>query len=91
MIQVLRLEFYEGPKGYFSGDGHEFAPLHLRLGAAGAVLMPAARRRGRLGITRAKGADRAAEVLQQEPAPDRNQAQEPLPAPGRANLKSRQP
>ena len=31
MIQVLRLEFYEGFARYFSGDGHEFAPLHLRL------------------------------------------------------------
>jgi len=30
MIQVLRLEFYEGFARYFSGDGHEFAPLRLR-------------------------------------------------------------
>jgi len=30
MIQVLRLEFYEGFARYFSGDGHEFAPLKLR-------------------------------------------------------------
>jgi V/A-type H+-transporting ATPase subunit I len=32
MIQVLRLEFYEGFARYFSGDGHEFAPLRLRRG-----------------------------------------------------------
>jgi V/A-type H+-transporting ATPase subunit I len=32
MIQVLRLEFYEGFARYFSGDGHEFAPLRLRQG-----------------------------------------------------------
>lgn len=30
MIQVLRLEFYEGFSRYFSGNGHEFAPLKLR-------------------------------------------------------------
>lgn len=30
LIQVLRLEFYEGFARYFSGDGHEFAPLRLR-------------------------------------------------------------
>lgn len=30
MIQVMRLEFYEGFSRYFSGDGHEFAPLRLR-------------------------------------------------------------
>jgi V/A-type H+/Na+-transporting ATPase subunit I len=30
MIQVLRLEFYEGFARYFSGDGHEFLPLRLR-------------------------------------------------------------
>lgn len=30
MIQVLRLEFYEGFARFFSGDGHEFAPLKLR-------------------------------------------------------------
>ena len=29
MIQVLRLEFYEGFARYFSGDGHEFTPLRL--------------------------------------------------------------
>jgi V/A-type H+-transporting ATPase subunit I len=33
MIQVLRLEFYEGFARYFSGDGHEFAPLKLRRAA----------------------------------------------------------
>lgn len=32
MIQVMRLEFYEGFSRYFSGDGHEFAPLRLRRG-----------------------------------------------------------
>ena len=30
MIQVLRLEFYEGFSRYFSGNGHEFEPLQLR-------------------------------------------------------------
>lgn len=30
MIQVLRLEFYEGFSRYFTGDGHAFAPLRLR-------------------------------------------------------------
>jgi len=30
MIQVLRLEFYEGFARYFSGEGHEFSPLKLR-------------------------------------------------------------
>ena len=30
MIQVMRLEYYEGFSRYFSGDGHEFAPLRLR-------------------------------------------------------------
>jgi V/A-type H+-transporting ATPase subunit I len=30
LIQVLRLEFYEGFARYFSGDGHAFAPLKLR-------------------------------------------------------------
>jgi V/A-type H+-transporting ATPase subunit I len=30
MIQVLRLEFYEGFTRYFSGNGPEFAPLRLR-------------------------------------------------------------
>ncbi len=34
MIQVMRLEFYEGFARYFSGDGHEFAPLRLRRGGA---------------------------------------------------------
>ena len=29
MIQVMRLEYYEGFSRYFSGDGHEFAPIHL--------------------------------------------------------------
>jgi V/A-type H+-transporting ATPase subunit I len=29
MIQVMRLEYYEGFSRYFSGDGHEFAPLKL--------------------------------------------------------------
>jgi V/A-type H+-transporting ATPase subunit I len=33
MIQVLRLEFYEGFARYFSGDGHEFSPLRLRRGS----------------------------------------------------------
>jgi hypothetical protein len=27
MIQVMRLQYYEGFSRYFSGDGHEFAPL----------------------------------------------------------------
>jgi V/A-type H+-transporting ATPase subunit I len=34
MIQVMRLEYYEGFSRYFSGDGHEFAPLRLRRGGA---------------------------------------------------------
>lgn len=34
MIQVLRLELYEGFARYFSGDGYEFAPLRLRRGQA---------------------------------------------------------
>jgi len=34
MIQVMRLEYYEGFSRYFSGDGHEFAPLRLRRGPA---------------------------------------------------------
>jgi V/A-type H+-transporting ATPase subunit I len=34
MIQVMRLEYYEGFSRYFSGDGHEFAPLRLRRGEA---------------------------------------------------------
>lgn len=29
MIQVMRLQYYEGFSRYFSGDGHEFAPLGL--------------------------------------------------------------
>lgn len=29
MIQVLRLEFYEGFARYFAGDGHAFNPLRL--------------------------------------------------------------
>lgn len=29
-IQVMRLQYYEGFSRYFSGDGHEFAPLRLR-------------------------------------------------------------
>ncbi|MCG6940254.1 MAG: ATPase [Thiohalocapsa sp.] len=32
MIQVMRLEYYEGFSRYFSGDGHEFTPLRLRRG-----------------------------------------------------------
>jgi V/A-type H+-transporting ATPase subunit I len=35
-IQVMRLEYYEGFSRYFSGEGHEFAPLRLRRGASGA-------------------------------------------------------
>jgi len=34
MIQVMRLQYYEGFSRYFSGDGHEFAPLRLRRGPA---------------------------------------------------------
>ncbi|MBK1640315.1 ATPase [Chromatium okenii] len=30
MIQVMRLQYYEGFSRYFSGDGHAFAPLRLR-------------------------------------------------------------
>jgi len=37
MIQVLRLEFYEGFARYFSGDGHEFTPLRLRRGTKAAT------------------------------------------------------
>lgn len=33
MIQVMRLQYYEGFSRYFSGEGHEFAPLRLRTGA----------------------------------------------------------
>ncbi|WP_408034249.1 V-type ATP synthase subunit I [Thiorhodovibrio winogradskyi] len=29
MIQVMRLQYYEGFSRYFSGDGHEFAPLRF--------------------------------------------------------------
>jgi len=36
IIQVMRLQYYEGFSRYFSGTGHEFAPLKLRRGAAGA-------------------------------------------------------
>lgn len=32
MIQVMRLQYYEGFSRYFSGNGHEFAPLRLRRG-----------------------------------------------------------
>lgn len=34
MIQVMRLQYYEGFSRYFSGDGHEFSPLRLRRGSA---------------------------------------------------------
>jgi V/A-type H+-transporting ATPase subunit I len=34
MIQVMRLQYYEGFSRYFSGDGHEFSPLRLRRRAA---------------------------------------------------------
>jgi V/A-type H+-transporting ATPase subunit I len=34
MIQVMRLQYYEGFSRYFSGEGHEFAPLKLRRGPA---------------------------------------------------------
>jgi len=34
MIQVMRLQYYEGFSRYFSGEGHEFAPLKLRRGQA---------------------------------------------------------
>ncbi len=37
MIQVLRLQYYEGFSRYFSGDGHEFVPLKLRRGIGGAM------------------------------------------------------
>ncbi len=30
MIQVMRLQYYEGFSRYFSGDGHAFAPLRFR-------------------------------------------------------------
>ena len=32
MIQVMRLQYYEGFSRYFSGEGHEFTPLRLRRG-----------------------------------------------------------
>jgi V/A-type H+/Na+-transporting ATPase subunit I len=32
MIQVMRLQYFEGFSRYFSGDGHEFAPLKFRRG-----------------------------------------------------------
>ncbi len=34
MIQVMRLQYYEGFSRYFSGDGHAFLPLRLRKGSA---------------------------------------------------------
>lgn len=34
MIQVMRLQYYEGFSRYFSGDGHRFHPLRLRRGGA---------------------------------------------------------
>jgi len=34
MIQVMRLQYYEGFSRYFSGEGHAFAPLRLRRGPA---------------------------------------------------------
>ncbi len=37
MIQVMRLEYYEGFSRYFSGEGHAFAPLRLRGGGGGAA------------------------------------------------------
>jgi V/A-type H+/Na+-transporting ATPase subunit I len=36
MIQVMRLEYYEGFSRYFSGEGHEFRPLRLRRGSENA-------------------------------------------------------
>jgi V/A-type H+-transporting ATPase subunit I len=33
MIQVMRLEYYEGFSRYFSGEGHAFAPIRLRGGS----------------------------------------------------------
>jgi len=32
MIQVMRLQYFEGFSRYFSGNGHEFAPLRYRRG-----------------------------------------------------------
>lgn len=34
MIQVMRLQYYEGFSRYFSGTGHQFLPLRLRRGTA---------------------------------------------------------
>ena len=34
MIQVMRLQYYEGFSRYFGGEGHAFAPLKLRRGSA---------------------------------------------------------
>jgi V/A-type H+-transporting ATPase subunit I len=34
LIQVMRLQYYEGFSRYFTGDGLEFAPLRLRQGPA---------------------------------------------------------
>jgi hypothetical protein len=42
MIQVMRLEYYEGFSRYFSGDGHEFAPLKLRRARGGGAATPSA-------------------------------------------------
>jgi V/A-type H+-transporting ATPase subunit I len=36
MIQVMRLQYYEGFSRYFSGEGHAFAPLRLRRANAAA-------------------------------------------------------
>jgi V/A-type H+-transporting ATPase subunit I len=47
MIQVMRLEYYEGFSRYFSGDGHEFAPIRLRRPEAGADARPQADARER--------------------------------------------
>ncbi len=33
MIQVMRLQYFEGFSRYFSGNGHEFAPLKFRRGS----------------------------------------------------------
>jgi V/A-type H+-transporting ATPase subunit I len=37
MIQVMRLQYYEGFSRYFSGDGHAFSPLRLRRGPSGSA------------------------------------------------------
>ncbi|HYN78402.1 MAG TPA: V-type ATPase 116kDa subunit family protein [Lamprocystis sp. (in: g-proteobacteria)] len=34
LIQVMRLQYFEGFSRYFSGEGHAFAPLRLRRGPA---------------------------------------------------------